>query len=213
MRVERVHDESGRMGLHFTPSGYDGRWFIPQLTTDLSQSVVSPDRALVAAVLLHGGIGATAFHLDHPVSVTTVTAVARFLAPDFADVSPISYQQQPFPPGPTKMHLYDGLPRSWGASSTGDRGEWDVHLVTAEASAGSFMTSNRILLATNAPHCSSGKDPARALLAAAVVIAEELGVGVIEPHFPCEVERYRELLVSTGLALVTPGLRASESAG
>lgn len=202
MKITRQPTLNGSIGLAFEPTDYDAHISHREVRLDLAQSSISADRALVSAVLLHGGISSTDFQMDAEVSATCASAVSRFLRPETSTIGPVSFHQRPFPAGSLHMEVHDGLPAAEIAHAPAEGGRLQVHLLAGGNAAGSLMVGNRIYVAGNVLARATPSMRERFLLASAVMVAEELHAGIIEPRFECETRQYRDLLVSCGLALM-----------
>jgi hypothetical protein len=201
-------DHSGRWGVRAVPEAYDAVPHLDTLLMDGSPLQLNHDRLAVAAALTFGRYVSGSLELAKACSPATAAAIARYLAPAHATVTPVTLEPRALPIGAGVCIAADEDDEFVAPKNArGARRVFVLRGLRSDRFAGSLATMESLDIATNAWLHARPGDGALQLrassVAVAVLYAETLQVDEIAvPPLACQesdVKRVRDLLGSARL--------------
>ena len=204
--------DTGGCALHALPEDYDGQPRPGVLTVDHAPRFASPIRLAAAATLAFRPFLAGSITFPEKISPELATRVSALLEPATTFPGPLEFHPKAMPLGNATLHV-----ESNAVAMPGPEGRTSRLVLTSSGQAfGHHVTAEVTTVPTNA--CllepSSGDELDRSLpyLAAAVLVAEDFGVGTLTlPGHLRDLPRAgatTDLLSAAGLSLVFDAVAA-----
>jgi hypothetical protein len=215
MDFELVRDTNRHTCALLARTGaYDGRPRIPEVGLSALPFTVHPDRAAVAAALLHRRSVAGAFSIDPGCSPVVASAIRSWFAPVDVQVLAVEFTPSRIPGGKATLHV---LAEGVNDGATTAPGGHDVIVRVLREGVGSVVTPGELSFVSNAallaPHAGTAWERALPAVAVALLFAEDLFADRIAvpgiADDPALWPRVRTLLDAAGLALDEPARAAA----
>lgn len=185
------------------PEEYDAFPSVPVLSMDIVPRMVSNERLTVAFVLAFGYYASGVITVQSAVSAELADAVATLWKSADVSVSDVNYSPKAITYGQNMFKLnIDGthtISKEW--AGFGHPREFELNMSSISDSYSSSFAEETLLVPTNAsvviPTTASAEDRLLPYIAQAVLLAEDLDVGII--RLPPGVTRTPKLTATAGL--------------
>jgi hypothetical protein len=206
--------DTGGCALHAEAEEYDGHPRPAALTVDYSPRFASPIRLAAAATLAFRPFLAGSITFPEKISPELATRVSTLLEPTTTYPGPLELHPKAMPLGSGKFHVETDSMVELGVSAARDS---RLRLASSGQAFGHHVTADVTTVPTNAsllePLDGDELDRSLPYLAAAVLIAEDFGIGTLTlPDRMRGLPRAgatTELLKAAGLSLMFDGVAAS----
>jgi len=206
MRFTWTTERNGRVGISATASGYDASPWLDTLWMDRAPQNRSADRVAVAAALTFGHLCGGHMEFDSPVAAGVASAI-RNLLPDVTSVTPMDFDQHPFPFGAGPVLLSTSLDLGDDGPTEPGTVPGSICVLDAGRYSGAMMTHRSLAVASNAAvldaRATQQGRPRYAALAVAALFAGDVGADCIQTEPELVTPEVRRLLVACGLRLTS----------
>lgn len=169
MKIAKSKNSSHQIVYTAELSEYDAEPPTRKWILDGGPNRINPEIEAIALYLIFGPWCGGEFICPQKMGPNTAAAITRHSQMDFFP-GPIEYYPKPLPTGVNEVTVSEEFPQP---------GVRTLSLMSADKWNGAMRSTNSMILSSNSAVFGTGPEDPRTILAPAVLMAEELGVGTI----------------------------------